>query len=177
MTAAADTQPDAANAANFKRELIATLPHLRAFARSLCGRADLADDLVQETAMRAWSARDRYVPGTNLRAWTFTILRNYYLDQWRREKRNVEFNPEAAEKYLIMPAPQEDPLHLSDMEAALQKMAPERREALLLIGAAGFSYEEAAQISQCAVGTMKSRVARARTELAARLNPDRDKDI
>lgn len=155
----------------FRRELLETLPHLRAFARALCGRPDFADDLVQETAIRAWTARDRFTPGTNLRAWTFAILRNHYLDQWRRERRHVDYDPEAAEKLLVMEANQEGPLHLSDMENALLKLSPERREAILLIGAAGFSYEEAAQICGCAIGTMKSRVARARVELARLLNP------
>lgn len=150
----------------FRRELLETLPHLRAFARALCGRPDFADDLVQETAIRAWTARERFAPGTNLRAWTFAILRNHYLDQWRRDRRQVDYDADVAEKLLVMEANQEAPLHLSDMEAALLKLSPERREAILLIGAAGFSYEDAAQISGCAVGTMKSRVARARTELA-----------
>ena len=155
----------------FRRELLSTLPHLRAFARALCGRPDFADDLVQETAIRAWSARARFAPGTNLRAWTFAILRNHYLDQWRRERRQVDYDPDAAERLLVMEADQEGPLHLSDMEAALLKLSPERREAILLIGAAGFSYEDAAQISGCATGTMKSRVARARAELARMLDP------
>lgn len=160
-----------AEADGFRRELLDTLPHLRAFARALCGRPDFADDLVQETAIRAWSARDRFAPGTNLRAWTFAILRNHYLDQWRRERRQVDYDPDAAERLLVMEPDQEGPLHLSDMEAALLKLSPERREAILLIGAAGFSYEDAAQISGCATGTMKSRVARARAELARLLDP------
>lgn len=156
---------------SFRRELLENLPHLRAFARALCGRPDFADDLVQETAIRAWTARERFTPGTNLRAWTFAILRNHYLDQWRRERRQVDYDPEAAERLLVMEPNQEGPLHLSDMEAALLKLSPERREAILLIGAAGFSYEDAARICGCATGTMKSRVARARVELARLLAP------
>ncbi|HEX7751061.1 MAG TPA: sigma-70 family RNA polymerase sigma factor [Novosphingobium sp.] len=156
---------------SFRRELLENLPHLRAFARALCGRPDFADDLVQETAIRAWTARERFTPGTNLRAWTFAILRNHYLDQWRRERRQVDYDPDAAERLLVMEADQEAPLHLSDMEAALLKLSPERREAILLIGAAGFSYEDAARICGCATGTMKSRVARARVELARLLDP------
>ena len=106
-----------------------------------------------------------------MRAWTFAILRNHYLDQWRRERRQVDYDPEAAERLLVMEPNQEGPLHLSDMEAALLKLSPERREAILLIGAAGFSYEDAARICGCATGTMKSRVARARVELARLLAP------
>ena len=156
----------------FKRDLLRALPHLRAFARGLCGRPDFADDLVQETAIKAWAARDRFTPDTNMRAWTFTILRNHYLSELRRSRRQVDYDPEAAERLLTMKADQEEPLHLADMDRALQKISPERREALLLVGASGFTYEEAAQISECALGTMKSRVARARAELSALLDPE-----
>jgi RNA polymerase sigma-70 factor (ECF subfamily) len=156
----------------FKRALLAVLPHLRAFARGLCGRPDFADDLVQETAIKAWAARERFIPGTNMRAWTFAILRNHYLSELRRNRHQVDFDPDAAERLLVMEADQEGPLHLSDMEVALMKLSPERREALLLVGAGGFPYEEAARISDCAIGTMKSRVARARDQLARLLDPD-----
>ncbi|HKT86611.1 MAG TPA: sigma-70 family RNA polymerase sigma factor [Novosphingobium sp.] len=160
------SKPDAA----FRDELLAALPHLRAFARGLSGRADFADDLVQETAIKAWTARDRYTPGTNMRAWTFAILRNHYLSELRRSKRQTDLEEGAAERMLIMDADQEGPLHISDMEAALQQLSPERREAVLLIGASGFSYEEAAEIAGCPIGTMKSRVARARADLAQLLD-------
>ncbi|MFA7601737.1 MAG: sigma-70 family RNA polymerase sigma factor [Novosphingobium sp.] len=158
----------------FKRDLLAVLPHLRAFARGLCGRADFADDLVQETAIKAWVARDRFTPGTNMRAWTFAILRNHFLSELRRNRHQAEYDPAAAERLLVMESDQEAPLHLSDVEQALRKLSPERREALLLIGAGGFTYEQAAQICDCAVGTMKSRVARARDQLARLLDPERD---
>jgi RNA polymerase sigma-70 factor (ECF subfamily) len=156
----------------FKRGLLATLPHLRAFARGLCGRPDFADDLVQETAIKAWTARARFIPGTNMRAWTFAILRNHYLSELRRNRHQADYDPDAAERLLIMEPDQEGPLHLSDMERALAKLSPERREALLLVGAGGFTYEEAARISDCAIGTMKSRVARARDQLAHLLDPE-----
>lgn len=156
----------------FKRDLLAVLPHLRAFARGLCGRPDFADDLVQETAIKAWVARERFTPGTNMRAWTFAILRNHYLSELRRNRHQADYDPDSAERLLVMDADQEGPLHLSDMEVALLKLSPERREALLLVGAGGFTYEEAAKISDCAVGTMKSRVARARDQLARLLDPD-----
>jgi RNA polymerase sigma-70 factor (ECF subfamily) len=156
----------------FKRELLGVLPHLRAFARGLSGRPDFADDLVQETAIKAWTARDRFTPGTSMRAWTFAILRNHYLSELRRNRRQVDFDPEAAERLLVMEADQEDRLHLSDMQTALQKLSSERREALLLVGASGFTYEEAATICDCAIGTMKSRVARARAELGRLLDSE-----
>lgn len=150
----------------FRDELLAALPHLRAFARGLCGRADYADDLVQEAAIKAWSARGQFTPGTNMRAWTFVILRNHYLSELRRNRFQAEYDDVVAERTLVEEARQEGPIHLADMHDALQKLPPERREALLLVGAGGFSYEEAAEISGCAVGTMKSRVARARDALA-----------
>lgn len=150
----------------FRDELLSVLPHLRAFARGLSGRADFADDLVQEAAIKAWTARDHYTPGTNMRAWTFAILRNHYLSELRRSKRQTDLDEGAVERMLVMDANQEAPLHLSDMETALRRLAPERREAVLLIGASGFSYEEAAEIAGCPIGTMKSRVARARADLA-----------
>ena len=156
--------------AAFRDELLAALPHLRAFARGLSGRADFADDLVQEAAIKAWTARDRYTPGTNMRAWTFAILRNHYLSELRRSRRQTDLEEGAAERMLVMEADQEGPLHISDMEAALQQLSPERREAVLLIGASGFSYEEAAEIAGCPIGTMKSRVARARADLAQLLD-------
>ncbi|MCJ2180313.1 sigma-70 family RNA polymerase sigma factor [Novosphingobium album (ex Hu et al. 2023)] len=150
----------------FRKELLSVLPHLRAFARGLCGRPDFADDLVQETAVKAWTARERYQTGTNMRAWTFAILRNHYLSELRRSRRQTDLDDGAAERMLVMDADQEAPLHLDDMEHALHQLAAERREAVLLVGASGFSYEEAAGIAGCPVGTMKSRVARARAELA-----------
>lgn len=167
---AADTKGDTAasnrNAVAFKRELTGVIPHLRAFARGLCGRPDLADDLVQETLLKAWAAQERFEPGTSMRAWTFVILRNAYLTDMRRNRFRAEYDETVAERVLVAPAGQESPLHLSDMHRALLTLPPERREALLLVGAGGFSYEEAAQICQCAVGTIKSRVGRARAALA-----------
>lgn len=149
----------------FKRELTEVIPHLRAFARGLCGRPDLADDLVQETLLKAWAAQQRFEPGTSMRAWTFVILRNAYLTDMRRNRFRGEYDEAVAERTLTAPAGQEAPLHLADMHRALLTLPPERREALLLVGAGGFSYEEAAEICQCAVGTIKSRVGRARAAL------------
>jgi RNA polymerase sigma factor (sigma-70 family) len=155
----------AAERADFKRELEEVVPHLRAFARGLCGRPDMADDLVQEALMKAWAAQDRFEPGTSMRAWTFVILRNAYLTDMRRNRFRGEYDEGVAERILTQPAGQEEPLHLSDMHRALLTLPPERREALLLVGAGGFSYEEAAEICGCAIGTIKSRVGRARSAL------------
>ena len=164
------TEPrSAADAASFKRELTGVIPHLRAFARGLCGRPDLADDLVQETLLKAWAAQERFEPGTSMRAWTFVILRNAYLTDMRRNRFRADYDDTVAERILVAPAGQESPLHLSDLHRALLTLPPERREALLLVGAGGFSYEEAAEICQCAVGTVKSRVSRARKALQATL--------
>ncbi|WP_432201171.1 sigma-70 family RNA polymerase sigma factor [Erythrobacter sp. W53] len=155
--------------AAFKNELTTVIPHLRAFARGLCGRPDMADDLVQETMLKAWAAQDRFQPGTSMRAWTFVILRNVYLTDMRRNRFRGEYDEGVAERVLTAPASQEEPIHLSDMLRGLQTLPPERREALLLVGAGGFSYEEAAEICGCAIGTIKSRVGRARAALTEML--------
>lgn len=166
-----DDKPERTSAqkADFKRELTEVVPHLRAFARGLCGRPDMADDLVQETLLKAWAAQQRFEPGTSMRAWTFVILRNAYLTDMRRNRFRGEYDEIVAERILTAPAGQEEPIHLSDMHRALLTLPPERREALLLVGAGGFSYEEAANICGCAVGTIKSRVGRARAALNSML--------
>lgn len=161
----ADSKRTASDADDFKRELTAVIPHLRAFARGLCGRPDMADDLVQEAMLKAWAAQDRFEPGTSMRAWTFVILRNAYLTEMRRNRFRGEYDETVAERILTAPAGQEEPIHLADLQRALQTLPPERREALLLVGAGGFSYEEAAEICGCAIGTIKSRVGRARAAL------------
>lgn len=153
----------------FRKGLLALIPHLRAFARGLCGRPDLADDLVQETVMKAWAARDRYEPGTNMKAWTFTILRNHFLNEIRRSSRMTDIGEVIEHPGLVARASQEDAVHVSDLESALHRLPDDRREALLLVGAGGFSYEEAAQVCGVPAGTIKSRVARGRAQLAAML--------
>jgi RNA polymerase sigma-70 factor (ECF subfamily) len=165
MSAPPDQPRSASAQAEFRRELEAVIPHLRAFARGLCGRADMADDLVQEAMLKAWAARERFEPGTSMRAWTFVILRNAYLTEMRRNRFRGEYDEGVAERILVQPSDQEGPIHLSDLQRALQTLPPEWREALLLVGAGGFSYEEAAEICGCAVGTIKSRVGRARAAL------------
>ncbi|MGL3819760.1 sigma-70 family RNA polymerase sigma factor [Sphingopyxis sp. R3-92] len=151
---------------SFKRELAAMLPHLRAFGRSLCGNADLADDLVQETMLKAWKARAQYVPGpSSMKSWAFVILRNCFLSQMRRKKFTAEYDEQAAERLLVAPDDQDDSLHLADVQRALLMLPVDQREALVLIGAGGLSYEEGAEICGCAIGTMKSRVSRGRLAL------------
>jgi len=151
--------------AEFKDELARVIPHLRAFGRSLSGNRDLADDLVQETLLKAWAARARFQAGTNMRAWTFIILRNLFLSQMRRARFKGEWDEITASRVLAAPAGQEHHVELADMQRALMHLPQPQREALILVGAGGFAYEEAAEICGCAVGTIKSRVARGRVAL------------
>ena len=149
----------------FKAQLAQVIPHLRAFGRSLSGSRDLADDLVQETLLKAWAARQRFQAGTNMRAWTFIILRNLYLSQMRRARFKGEWDDLVADRILAAPASQDRHVELGDMQRALLHLPQPQREALILVGAGGFAYEEAADICQVAVGTIKSRVARGRVAL------------
>jgi len=150
---------------SFKRELLSTLPSLRAFAVSLSGRHDKADDLVQDTVMKAWAKQDSFEMGTNIKAWLFTILRNEFYSQMRKRGREVQDTDGAFTERLSVHPGQYGVLDLADFKKALDTLPPDQREAIVLIGASGFSYEEAADICHCAVGTMKSRVSRARTRL------------
>jgi RNA polymerase sigma-70 factor, ECF subfamily len=151
--------------ADFKSELLAAIPALRAFAASLCGRAEWADDLVQETLVRAWAHRASFEPGSRMQAWLFTILRNEYYSEYRR-RRHVVADPEGRiAGRLATPATQDGHVAFREFQRALSKLPPIHREALILVGASGFSYEQAAAICNCAIGTMKSRVARARSKL------------
>lgn len=163
---AGDRLSDAA----FKRELTALVPRLRAYARSLCGSADQADDLVQDTLLRAWTARDRFQAGTNMRAWCYIILRNQFFSQRRRLRFRAEWDENLSEQLLSRPASQDRVIELADVQRALMALPVMQREALVLIGAGGFSHEEAAAIADVAVGTIKSRVARARAALEQIIN-------
>lgn len=167
-----DPGPPAADAprlddAAFKAELTAAIPHLRAYGRSLTGDMDRADDLVQDTMLKAWGSRDRFAAGTSMKAWTFVILRNVFLSQMRRQKFHGDYDELAAERLLIAAPLQEEATHVADIQRALLELSADQREALILVGAGGMSYEEAASICDVAVGTMKSRVSRARTALEA----------
>lgn len=152
---------------DFRDQLVAIIPPLRAFARGLCGTRDMADDMVQDAMTRAWAARQSYAAGSNFRAWMFMILRNHYYTTLRKNARMVSWDPEVAERVLVTGPTQQDGLNVQDVQAALQKLPTEQREVLLLIGANGVSYEEAADIMGCAIGTIKSRLARGRVALAA----------
>ena len=156
---------DAAGEAAFKRDLVALIPHLRAFARTLCGDATAADDLAQDAVMKAWDARSSFQVGTNMKAWTFMILRNQFYSEKRRSWRQSQLDQEAAERTLVAADDPEAPVALDEMRLALGMLPNEQREALILVGAGGFAYEEAAAICGCAVGTVKSRVSRARRAL------------
>jgi RNA polymerase sigma-70 factor (ECF subfamily) len=158
--------------AQFKHDLLDLIPFLRAFARSLCGNQETADDLAQETLVKAWQARDMFAPGTNLKAWLFTILRNQFYSDRRRAWRQAPWDQDAAERIPGSAGEQAWAAELSDTTRALSCLSDEQREALILVGAGGFSYEDAAQICNCAVGTVKSRVARARKSLIAILEGD-----
>jgi RNA polymerase sigma-70 factor (ECF subfamily) len=152
--------------AEFRDALLASIPNMRAFAISLCGNHARADDLVQDVLVKAWSNLDKFQEGTNLKAWLFTILRNTYLSDRRKRKREVEDVNGAYSDRLSSAPEQHGHLDMRDLRVALQKLSADQREALVLIGAEGFSYEEAAEICECAVGTIKSRVNRGRNRLA-----------
>jgi RNA polymerase sigma-70 factor (ECF subfamily) len=158
--------------AQFKSDLLDLIPFLRAFARSLCGNQETADDLAQETLVKAWQARNMFAPGTNLKAWLFTILRNQFYSDRRRAWRQAPWDQDAAERIPGSSAEQSWAAELSDTARALSQLSDEQREALILVGAGGFSYEDAAAICHCAVGTVKSRVARARKSLLSLLEGD-----
>ena len=170
-------KPPSADDNAFKRELVALIPHLRAFARTLTGDPTAADDLAQDAMMKAWDARASYQMGTNMKAWTFMILRNQFYSEKRRSWRQSQLDQEAAERTLVAVDDPESPVALDELRLALATLPEEQREALILVGAGGFAYEEAAEICGCAVGTVKSRVSRARRALHAILEQgayDRD---
>ena len=149
----------------FKRELVKLIPHLLAFARTLAGDPASADDLAQDAMMKAWDARSSFQMGTNMKAWTFMILRNQFYSEKRRSWRQSQLDQEAAERTLVAVDDPEAPVALDELRLSLAQLPAEQREALILVGAGGFAYEEAAEICGCAVGTVKSRVSRARKAL------------
>ncbi len=149
-----------------KDDLVAAIPALRAFAVSLSGNPDRADDLVQETLVKAWVSLDSFEEGTNLTAWLFTILRNIFYSDYRKRRRETSDPDGVMASRLVSPAAQLGHMDFLDFRDALQKLPADQREALILIGASGMSYDEAAGICGCAPGTMKSRVNRARNRLA-----------
>ncbi len=152
--------------------LVDLLPQLRAFARSLCGDAVRADDLVQEAVIRAWDNLDKFEPGSNLKAWLFTILRNRFYSEQRKTRREVEDVDEQHAASLSAPPNQLDRAVLKQFADAVARLPATQREALVLTSAVGFSVEEAARICGCAPGTVKSRVSRARARVLAMLDID-----
>ncbi len=157
-----------------RNEILSTVPALRAFAVSLSGNVDRADDLVQETLTRALANIDSFRPGTNMSAWLFTILRNQFRSEYRKRRHEVEDVDGRHAEGLQTPPDQMGKVEFQELRHALTKLPYDQREALILVGASGFSYEEAADICGCAIGTIKSRVNRARTHLASLLSPPTD---
>lgn len=164
-------------APSLREAMLAVVPSLRAFAMSLCGSVDRADDLVQETLTRAIANIDSFEPGTNMSAWLFTILRNLFRSEYRKRRREVEDSDGRHAESLKSHPEQPGRLEFEELRSALARLPADQREALILVGASGFSYEEAAAICDCAVGTIKSRVNRARTRLAEQLSIDSADDF
>jgi RNA polymerase sigma-70 factor (ECF subfamily) len=146
-------------------QFMALVPNLRAFARSLCHNADYADDLVQLTLLKAWNHRAKFVEGTNLKAWLFAILRNSYLSEIRKKKYEVDDKDGDLAEELGVRGAQIGHMDLMDFSRAFEKLSREQREVVILIGAEGLSYDEVALMCGCAIGTIKSRVNRARAKL------------
>jgi len=166
MSDVGELEPPGADAASFRSELVGLIPQVRAFARFLCmGDRAAADDLSQEALAKAWQARASYQPGTQLRAWLFTIVRNVHISEKRRAWRSVAWDDDLAERRLHQSDTQHEPIELDEVRRAMKLLPEEQREALVLVTAGGLSYEEAAAICGCAVGTIKSRTNRARAAL------------
>ena len=161
----------------WRNEVVAMSPALRAFAWSLSHNGSDADDLVQDTLIKAWSNRDKFEPGTNLRAWLFTILRNTYYTQVIRRRREVRDETGEYANNMRTPPTQDWSIAMRALQAGLAQLPDEHREALILVGAAGLSYEEAAEICGCALGTIKSRVNRARARLLKIMDAQEAADV
>jgi RNA polymerase sigma-70 factor, ECF subfamily len=162
---------------DFREKMVAEIPSLRAFAASLSGSIQQADDLVQDTLLKAWSHADSFTQGTNIRAWLFTILRNTYYSLYRRRGREVQDTDGMYSSKVAVSGGQESAIDLADFRTALAKLPEEQREVLIMVGATGLSYEETAAICGVAVGTIKSRVNRARVKLAELLGINSAEDI
>jgi len=159
-------------AASWRDDVIAMIPALRAFAWSLSHNASDADDLVQDTLIKAWTNREKFEVGTNLRAWLFTILRNTYYTSMVRRRREVRDEDGVYAATLTSAANQDWTVAVTALESALNQLPEDHREALILVGGAGLTYEEAAEVCGCALGTIKSRVNRARNRLLKLLDAD-----
>ena len=146
-------------------DILECLPHISGFARRLTRDRAMADDLVQTAVMRALSYAHQYKPGTNFRAWITTILRNSYFNEMRAQTRRPSVDLDVEGMTSGMSGGQEERLQVRDFTRAFQRLSSEQQQALLLVGVDGLSYEDAAEVATCAVGTMKSRVSRARLQL------------
>ncbi|TQM94011.1 RNA polymerase sigma factor [Roseinatronobacter monicus] len=171
------TQTKAQTPADPRDEIVTYLPALRAFARGLTGNVTSADDLVQDTVLKAWSKFDQFHEGTNLRAWLFTILRNTFLSQQRKRAKEVSDSSGSFAAKLASKPDHDGRLALQELNEALKTLPVEQREALLLVGALGFSIEEAAETCGCAPGTIKSRANRGRKALAEILHLDKGEQL
>lgn len=163
----AQTAPSDAELYDIRKDMVALIPALRAFARGLCRDRVYADDLVQEAMMRAWASRHTFIPGTNFRAWMFRILRNHFYSNARKHNQFAVWDPEAAERILVQEPTQESGIHVEDVNKAMLKLPAQQREMLLLIAGAGMSYEDAAVVAGCNIGTVKSRLNRGRAAIKA----------
>jgi RNA polymerase sigma-70 factor (ECF subfamily) len=170
-------QGDAAAGLDPRDELVTHLGALRAFALSLCRNPALADDLVQETVMKAWKAIAGFTVGTNMRAWLFTILRNTYYSSYAKSRREVQDSDGILSGQLSVKPEHDGRMAYTDFMAAFEQLPDDQREALTLVGASGFAYHEAAEMCGVATGTMKSRVNRARQKLIELLDLSADDSL
>ncbi len=153
----------------FKDDIVTLLPDLRAFARFMCREREAADDLVQNTVLMALDKQSQFEPGTNLKGWMFTIMRNRFYSDLRTQRRRPSTIEDSAAAPIAAVDNPEAHLELKELSGELWRLSPQAREALILVGAGGFSYEEAATLCDCSVGTLKARVSRARKQLSERL--------
>lgn len=158
-------------------QMLAAVPELRAFALALCRQRDRADDLVQEALLHAIANIDSFRPGSNMTAWLFTILRNHFCNEFRKRRREVADSDGYFVGTMTSQPEQEGHVQIAEFRAALAQLPHEQREALTLVGGAGLSYEEAAKICQCPVGTVKSRANRGRARLAQLLSIESMQDL
>jgi RNA polymerase sigma-70 factor (ECF subfamily) len=149
-------------------DIVELIPRLRRYARALAGERNAADDLVQDTLERAWSKLHLYRRGTDLRAWLFTVMHNVYVNQRRAARVNVPLDEEMPE--LAQPVRETDTLVLRDLDAAIRRLPPDQREVLLLVALEDMSYDQAAVTLGVPIGTVMSRLSRAREKLRAMLS-------
>ncbi len=165
------------NSEDPKDQLVGHLPALRSFALSLTRNRATADDMVQDTVVKAWTNIEKFKVGTNMRAWLFTILRNNYYSSRRKLNREVADVDGTFSDSLSVKPDHDGRMQMAEFRTAFEQLPDEQREALILVGASGFSYEEASQMTGVAVGTVKSRANRARTRLAEWLHFDEDSPL